>query len=134
MTLPLLPSPRRTITGYRLIAAVILLVTAASPGFGADSPDAPDAKAKAGKAARVAKAAAASPALSDWVERDFPFFSSVLDARKAGADLPGNNLTPRGIILNLGRDCWACFDPDLLRVSAVWRGKGVAPTALAPGS
>ena len=74
------------------------------------------------------------PALASWVEPNFPFFSSVLDARKAGVGLPNNNLTPRGIVLNLGHDCWACFDPDLLRVSAVWRGKGVSPTALAPGS
>ncbi len=74
------------------------------------------------------------PAPPAWVEADFPFFSSVLDARKAGADFPDDNLTPRGIILNLGQDCWACFDPDLLRVSAVWHGKGVSTKALAPGS
>lgn len=70
----------------------------------------------------------------DWVERDFPFFSSVLDARKASAGSPANNLTPRGLVLNLGRDCWVCFDTDLLRVAAVWRGKGVTPKGLAPGS
>src|SRR5215207_7104077 len=111
--------------------ALLLIVANASLVLGADSPE---AKAKAGKAARGAKAAAAAPAVGDWVEKDFPFFSSVLDARKAGTGLPANNLSPRGIILNLGSDCWACFDPDLLRVSAVWRGMGVAPTALAPGS
>lgn len=89
-------------------------------------------------ASRAVAADAAQPAaaikLADWVEPDFPFFSSVLDARKAGAGLPANNLTPRGIILNLGNDCWACFDPDLLRVAAVWRGQGVSARALAPGS
>src|SRR5439155_16492657 len=84
-------------------------------------------------AARVPKVMSGTP-LAEWVEPDFPFFSSVLDARKAGATFPTNNLTPRGIILNLGQDCWACFDPDLLRVSAVWRGHGVTPKALAPGS
>jgi len=92
----------------------------------------------ADKAPKSPKSKRAAPPvtspLADWVEPDFPFFSSVVDARKAGAGLPGNNLTPRGIILNLGRDCWACFDPDLLRVSAIWRGRGVTPTALAPGS
>ncbi|MBI5397467.1 MAG: hypothetical protein HZA91_19385 [Verrucomicrobia bacterium] len=67
-----------------------------------------------------------------WVEPGFPFFSSVLDARRAG---PGaHNLTPRGLVLNLGRDCWVCFDTDLLRVAAIWRGAGVTPKALAPGS
>ncbi len=91
----------------------------------------------AGLAAQAAKRTpkpAASTPLAAWVEPDFPFFSSVLDARKNGADLIANNLTPRGIILNLGHDCWACFDPDLLRISAIWRGPGVTPKALAPGS
>jgi glucose/arabinose dehydrogenase/mono/diheme cytochrome c family protein len=88
----------------------------------------------------IASAAAApapkqtSPEVGDWVEANFPFYSTVLDARKAGAGFPKNNLTPRGIVLNLGRDCWVCFDPDLLRVSAVWRGEGVTPKALAAGS
>ncbi len=67
-----------------------------------------------------------------WVEADYPYFSSVLDARREG--LGQNNLTPRGIILKLPQDCWACFDTDLLRISAVWKGKGVTDKALAPGS
>ena len=67
-----------------------------------------------------------------WVEADFPFFSSVLDARRDGVGK--NNLTPRGLIIKLPHDTWACFDTDLLRVSAVWRGKGVSDKALAPGS
>lgn len=67
-----------------------------------------------------------------WVEADFPFFSSVLDARREGSGR--NNLTPRGLIIRLPHDMWACFDTDLLRVSAVWRGKGVSDKALAPGS
>lgn len=70
----------------------------------------------------------------DWVEEKFPFFSSVLDARKAGLLSPSDNLTPRGLILKLGGGNWACFDVDLLRVSAVWRGAGVTPVGLAPGS
>jgi glucose/arabinose dehydrogenase/mono/diheme cytochrome c family protein len=70
---------------------------------------------------------------ADWVEPDFPFFSSVLDARNAGLGAP-TNLTPRGLIVNLGRGYWAAFDTDLLRVAAIWRGKGVTPKALAPGS
>src|ERR1043166_4102157 len=71
---------------------------------------------------------------SDFVESDFPFFSSVLDARAPGHGLPTNNLTPRGLILNLGHDCWACFDTDLLRASAIWTGPGVSPVAMAQGS
>jgi cytochrome c2 len=69
-----------------------------------------------------------------WIEPDFPFFSSVLDARRAGPGFPANNLTPRGLILNLGRGHWVGFDTDLLRVAAMWRGHGVTPKALAPGS
>src|SRR5439155_4102176 len=71
---------------------------------------------------------------SNVVEADFPFFSSVLDARRAGNGLPTNNLTPRGIILNLGQECWACFDTDLLRMAAIWTGKGVTPVSMAQGS
>jgi cytochrome c2 len=71
---------------------------------------------------------------ADWVEPDFPFFSSVLDARHAGPSFPDNNLTPRGLVLNLGNGLWAAFDTDLLRVAAMWRGNGVTPKALAPGS
>ena len=39
----------------------------------------------------------AASAWADFVETNFPFFSSVLDARKLGDGLPADNLTPRGI-------------------------------------
>ena len=68
------------------------------------------------------------------VEADFPFFSSVLDARRAGNGLQTNNLTPRGMILNLGHESWACFDTDLLRMSAIWVGQGVSPVSMSQGS
>jgi cytochrome c2 len=76
----------------------------------------------------------ATPPVADWIEPDFPFFSSVLDARHAGPSFPIDNLTPRALILNLGHGLWAAFDTDLLRVAAMWRGNGVTPKALAPGS
>ncbi len=69
-----------------------------------------------------------------WVESDVPFFSSIVDARQAGSGLPSDNLAPRALVLRLGADQWAAFDVDLLRVVAMWRGPGVTPTALAPGS
>jgi glucose/arabinose dehydrogenase/mono/diheme cytochrome c family protein len=69
-----------------------------------------------------------------WVEPDFPFFSSVLDAGRAGGGLPAPNLSPRVLVLNLGDGLWAAFDTDLLRVAAMWRGNGVTSKALAPGS
>jgi len=76
----------------------------------------------------------AQDAWADFVETNFPFFSSVLDARNVGHGLPSDNLTPRGIILNLGNECWACFDIDLLRMSAVWVGQGVSPVSMSQGS
>jgi cytochrome c2 len=78
-----------------------------------------------------------------WLEHDAPFFSSVLDARRVGATLPSDNLSPRAIVVRAAGTAapagsqdglWLAFDPDLLRVAAVWRGKGVTPRALAPGS
>jgi len=71
---------------------------------------------------------------ADWIEPNFPFFSSTLDARVKGHELLRNNLTPRGLILNLGNESWACFDVDLLRMSAIWKGKGVTEDALGPKS
>jgi mono/diheme cytochrome c family protein len=70
---------------------------------------------------------------ADWVEPDFPFFSSVVDARAAGLG-HADNLSPRALVLNLGHGCWAAFDTDLLRVAAIWNGKGLSANALAPGS
>jgi len=75
-----------------------------------------------------------TPGWADWIEPDFPFFSSVLEARRAGPGLPSDNLTPRALVLRVGRNHWAGFDLDLLRVAAIWRGHAVTPTALAPGS
>jgi cytochrome c2 len=67
-----------------------------------------------------------------WIEPDFPFFSSTLDLRDVDPGSKPSNITPRGIVLNLGGDCWACFDTELLRVSAIWLGKAVTEAALAP--
>jgi Domain of unknown function (DUF6797) len=71
---------------------------------------------------------------ADFVEPDFPFFSSVLDARKLGPDWPADNLTPRGLVLNLGQGAWACFDTDLLRMAGLWSGSGVTPVSMSQGS
>lgn len=66
-----------------------------------------------------------------WLEPDFPFFSSTLDLREVDPQAKPSNITPRGIVLNLGSDCWACFDTELLRVSAIWSGKAVTEASLA---
>lgn len=85
----------------------------------------------------IAFACLATGALADskwapWIQPDFPFFGSSLDLRDTDPNAVPMNVTPRGIILNLGHDCWACFDTELLRVSAIWTGKGVTPEALGP--
>ncbi|MFM2176858.1 MAG: hypothetical protein RL015_956 [Verrucomicrobiota bacterium] len=75
---------------------------------------------------------------ADWVEPDFPFFSSVLDCRDVGEGFPKDNRTPRGLILNLGQNLWACFDTELLRIAFIWESEPgkppVSAAALAPGS
>ncbi len=75
---------------------------------------------------------------AEWVEPDFPFFSSVVDARELGEGWPKDNLTPRGLVLNLRNNLWACFDTDLLRLALIWQGEPgkppVTPVALASGS
>jgi cytochrome c2 len=89
-------------------------------------------------AAQKAETPAKPSPWGDFVEKDFPFFSSVLDARDVGEGFPKDNLTPRGLILNLGHNLWACFDTDLLRIACIWEGEEgkppVTPEALAPGS
>ena len=95
-------------------------------------------EAKDTKAPKPAAAPAAPSPWAEWVEPDFPFFSSVVDAREAGEGWPKDNLTPRGLVLNLGHNLWACFDIDLLRMAGIWQGEAgkppVTPVALATGS
>ncbi|MEM1440856.1 MAG: DUF6797 domain-containing protein [Verrucomicrobiota bacterium] len=73
-----------------------------------------------------------------FVEDDFPFFMQTLDAREFGEDPEPSNLTPRGIIVNLGADHYGCFDPDLLRWSLIWKanekGEFLTMDGMAPGS
>ncbi|MBP8257009.1 MAG: hypothetical protein KAX37_06755, partial [Opitutaceae bacterium] len=119
----------------KISAAVVLCSawTMGTPGAAKGQPANPDAsQSPANKSARQIYR---TDLWGDWIEKDFPYFSSVLDARKSGPEFPTDNLVPRGLILQLGHDCWACFDTDLLRMAAIWQGKGgVTPHALAPGS
>jgi len=70
----------------------------------------------------------------DFAEANFPFVSSVIDARNVGEISSQDNLTPRGLVLNLGSGIWAGFDTDLLRVAAIWDGGSVTAIAGAPRS
>ncbi len=85
-------------------------------------------------------AAAEEKKWGDFIEPDFPFFCHTLDGRKWSKEA---DLVPRGVILKLRSafvddGVYACFDPDLLRFSFIWRGKEGEPpidlTAMAPGS
>lgn len=77
--------------------------------------------------------------VESFIESDFPFFSTTVDWRSSPEGFPESNLTPRGVVLQLGGGYWACFDPDLLRMSAIWQGgfkglRGMAHTSyLVPG-
>lgn len=68
---------------------------------------------------------------ADFVEPGFPFIVSTIDAGKMGAAFPERNLAVRCVVLTLGNDSYACFDTDLLRVSAAWRGGFVSLTTMA---
>jgi hypothetical protein len=61
-----------------------------------------------------------SQAFASYAEPGFPWFSSVVDATEADETNQGTNLTVRGILLRPGNGIYACFDTDLLRISAVW--------------
>lgn len=102
----------------------ILLLTFACGAFAAAEPTK--------KATKKPKVTYAPQPWGTWVEPDFPFFSSTLDARREGTCR--QNLTPRALVLPLAHDCWVAVDTDLCRVAAIWRGKGVSDKALAPGS
>ncbi|WP_353128414.1 cytochrome c [Parapedobacter pyrenivorans] len=60
--------------------------------------------------------------LNDFVEKDFPFISTSLDARNLGDHFPKDNLVARGLAFPLSDDVYACFDTDLLRWSVGWTG------------
>ena len=71
-------------------------------------------------AATVVKAQA-QPVFGPFSEEDFPFHTCTLDLRNLGKDFAKDNLVPRAIVLKLGEDHYACWDPDLLRIAAFWK-------------
>ncbi|HWK59670.1 MAG TPA: DUF6797 domain-containing protein [Parapedobacter sp.] len=60
--------------------------------------------------------------LNPFIEPDFPFVSTYLDARGLGDHFPKNNVVSRGLMVNLGDSAYMCFDRDLLRWSVAWTG------------
>lgn len=69
--------------------------------------------------------------IADFLETDFPFVSTYLDARDLGESFPTDNVVARGLVLNLGDSAYVCFDTDLLRWSVAWTGHHL-PMVLLP--
>lgn len=67
---------------------------------------------------------------SPYVERDFPFISTYLDARNLGPGFPDDNVVARGLIVNLDDSAFVCFDRDLLRWSVAWSGAHLTESML----
>ncbi|MDX1636764.1 MAG: DUF6797 domain-containing protein, partial [Balneolaceae bacterium] len=60
--------------------------------------------------------------LAPFVEPEFPFITTSVDARNLGAGFPPDNVATRCLALQLGNRAYACFDTDLLRWSVAWTG------------
>nr|MBI1231640.1 c-type cytochrome [Cytophagales bacterium] len=59
---------------------------------------------------------------ADFVEPDFPYITTSMDARTLGAGFPEDNISARVLAMQLGDSAYACFDPDMLRWSVAWTG------------
>ncbi|WP_232834982.1 DUF6797 domain-containing protein [Pleomorphovibrio marinus] len=59
---------------------------------------------------------------ADFVELDFPYITTSMDARNLGASFPDDNISPRVLAMRLGNEAYACFDTDMLRWSVAWTG------------
>ncbi|WDE95862.1 c-type cytochrome [Lentisphaera profundi] len=54
-----------------------------------------------------------------FIEPDFPFIQSAMDA-SAENPFPEENVSSKSVLLQLGQKTWACFDTELMRISAIW--------------
>jgi cytochrome c2 len=79
---------------------------------------------------RPGNSTVADDPFASFIEPGFPFIVSTVDAGKLGAAFPERNLAVRCVLLMLGNETYACFDTDLLRIAAVWRGTGSPPISL----
>lgn len=68
---------------------------------------------------------------ADFVEPDFPFITTTIDARDLDPSLPDDNAVTRGVVVLLGDSSYAAFDPDLLRMSVAWSGEFLSMTTMA---
>lgn len=86
-----------------------------------------------GAASNVAGHEPGNSSRHPFIESGFPFFTATIDFRDtASLGLPENNLVVRGVVLKLDHHVYACFDTDLLRMAAVWRGESLDLRGIAP--
>ncbi len=69
-----------------------------------------------------------------YLEANFPFYTTTLDARLKDNKFISNNLTSRALVLKPGLNYNVAFDPDLLRVALIWKGDGISNKSMAAGS
>jgi len=107
---------RRSLAGA-LTGAVLAVAASWTTGFGA--------------ATKPGAIADTTLAVGPFIEPGFPFIVSTLDAGVKGGAFPARNLAVRCVVLMLDDDTHACFDTDLLRVAAAWRGGPMKLTTMA---
>jgi len=81
--------------------------------------------------ARPVSAQPDDDSFADFVEPGFPFITTTVDARELGPGFSENNVATRGLVLQLGNEAYAAFDPDLLRMAVGWRGEFLELTTMA---
>lgn len=59
----------------------------------------------------------------EFVEPQFPFITTTVDAGNLGPGFPAMNIASRCLALQLGNEAYACFDTDMLRWSVAWTGE-----------
>ena len=71
---------------------------------------------------------------ADFVEPDFPFITTTIDAGDLAPLLPERNIAIRCVVVQLAHDAYTCFDPDLLRMAVGWTGDFLSLLTMAPVS
>jgi hypothetical protein len=69
--------------------------------------------------------------LAPFVETEFPFITTSVDARELGNSFPEGNVAPRCLAIRLGSEAYSCFDTDMLRWSAAWTGDFISMVNMA---
>lgn len=60
--------------------------------------------------------------LGSFIEKDFPYVPTSIDASNLGASFPEGNISARTLALKLADSSYVCFDTDLLRWTVAWTG------------